>query len=69
MKLKVSMIILSHLSDVQEMIQGNGNPDYTNLRVNFVKYLVINYKDTNTEIDPVIVFDEFKTKHPNLVNA
>jgi hypothetical protein len=69
MKLKVSMIILSHLSDVQEMIQGNGNPDYTNLRVNFVKYLVMNYKDTNTEIDPVIVFDEFKTKHPNLVNA
>jgi hypothetical protein len=58
MKLKVSMIILSHLSDVQE----NGNPDYTNLRINFVKYLVLNYKNTNTEVDPYVVYKEFIAK-------
>ena len=69
MKLKVSMIILSHLSDVQEMIQGNGNPDYTNLRINFVKYLVLNYKNTDTEIDPDVVYKEFIAKHPSLANA
>jgi hypothetical protein len=65
MKLKVSMIILSHLSDVQE----NGNSDYTNLRINFVKYLVLNYKNTDTEIDPDVVYKEFITKHPSLANA
>ena len=69
MKVKVSMIILSHLSDVQEMIHGNGNPDYANVRINFVKYLTLKYKDTDTEVDPEVAFDEFMTKHPSLVNA
>ena len=67
--MKVSMIILSHLSDVQEMIHGNGNPDYVNVRINFIKYLTLKYKNTDTEVDPYVAFEEFKAKHPSLVNA
>ena len=66
MKLKVSTVILSHLSDVQETIQGMGNPDYSNVRINFVKYLVLTYEDTNVDIEPNKVFEEFKAKFPNL---
>ena len=61
MKAKVSMIILSHLSNVQEMIYGNSTPDYENASINFVKYLILKYKDTDTEINPKLAFDEFMT--------
>ncbi len=69
MKMKVSMLILSHLSDVQEMTQGISlNSNRVNLRINFVKYLILKYKNTDTEVDPEIVFEEFKAKHSNLLN-
>jgi len=67
MKVKVSMIILSHLSDIQEDLTRY--PNNSNTRINFVKYLVLNYKDTNTEVDPYVVYKEFIAKHSSLVNA
>ena len=49
MKTKVSMIMMSHLSDVQ----GNNLPPVSlNNRINFVKYLIIKFPNTDTEIDP-----------------
>jgi hypothetical protein len=65
MKVKVSMIILSHLSDIQEDLTA----PQTNTRINLIKYLVLNYKDTNTEVDPYVVYKEFIAKHSSLVNA
>jgi hypothetical protein len=65
MKLKVSMIILSHLSDVQEDLTS----PQTKTRINFVKYLTLKYTNTDTEIDPDIVYKEFIAKHPSLANA
>jgi len=65
MKVKVNMIILSHLSDVQEDLTS----PQTKTRINFVKYLTLKYTNTDTEIDPEVAFDEFITKHPSLANA
>jgi hypothetical protein len=65
MKVKVSMIILSHLSDIKEDLTA----PQTNTRINFVKYLTLKYTNTDTEVDPKVAFEEFKAKHSSLVNA
>jgi|LakMenEpi03Aug12_release.lakeMendotaPanAssembly.Ray.scaffolds.fasta_scaffold152184_3 hypothetical protein len=66
-KVKVSMIILSHLSDIQEDLVRY--PNNSNTRINFVKYLTLKYTNTDTEVDPYVAFEEFKAKHSSLVNA
>jgi hypothetical protein len=58
--LKVRMVIMSHLSDVQG---GFLLKEEANIRINFVKYLLMKYPDTNKEIDPDGEFDQFNTKH------
>ena len=63
--IKVSIVILSHLSDVQNMLHL-GDMVAANERINFVKYLTLTYKDNSVEIDPEAVFEEFKKKHPSL---
>ena len=67
MKVKLSMIILSHLSDIQEDLTRY--PNNSNTRINFIKYLTLRYTNTDTEVDPYVVFEEFKAKHSSLVNA
>ena len=62
---KVSLIIASHLIDIQEIIAGNDN-SFINHKINFVKYLVMNYKDTSVEINPNEVYTEFLEKFPTL---
>ena len=68
MKTKVSLIMMSHLSDLQvHTAWHHGNFDPKNRhRINFIKYLVLNYPNTEIEIDSDTVYSEFKTKHPNL---
>jgi len=62
---KESLIISSHLNDIQEIIAGNDN-SFINHKINFVKYLVMNYKDTSVEINPNEVYTEFLEKFPTL---
>lgn len=52
MKIEARMVIMSHLSDVQEML--NFLPCRTrviNTEINFVKWLLLNYGDLSEEID------------------
>lgn len=62
MLLNVSMVMMSHLSDVQEMPKSSES----NQRINFVKFLILKYKDTDAKIDPEREWNDFRTKHPNL---
>lgn len=64
MTIKVSTVINSHLSDVQATIGAEEETNRTKL--NFVKYLVLNYADTSVKIDPDVAWELFKRKHPNL---
>lgn len=60
MKLKVRMIIMNHLSDVQDYCANNRH------KLNFVKYLLMKYPDTNIEVNADLEYEEFQKKHPNL---
>ncbi len=75
MKLKVKMIIMSHLSDVQELqanthrrleavfsCEGNINQQINN-RINFAKFLLLKYPDTNIEVDAEEEYKLFTEKH------
>ncbi len=48
-KLSVRMLMMSHLSDVQEML--GYDTERANTRINFVKWLIGKYNDTSVEID------------------
>ncbi len=63
---KVSMIIISHLSDVQECL-GSEKQKITRNKIDFVKYLTLNYKDTSVEIDPEVEYCKFITHFPDKV--
>ncbi len=60
-KLSCKMVIISHLSDLQEIITGGDiQPKECQNRINFTKHLVLKYsKDINQDIDPVIDWKEF----------
>lgn len=67
--LKVSMIILSHVSDIQEIGIGTQHRDSSivkefNQKINFIKYLILTYPNTNVEINPNRVWNQFLKKHP-----
>lgn len=69
MKLKVQMVIMSHLSDVQEGRSnevGNKSIFDTNHKINFVKFLIQRYPNTLDKINPDKEYEDFKKKHPNL---
>lgn len=57
-KVKASTIILSHLGDLQ--IDG------CQWRINFVKFLVMKFPNTDTEINPDEEYKEFCEKFPKL---
>lgn len=65
MKQRVSMVMMSHLSDVQELMGLGGNPKLQSNRIDFVKFLMLKYKDTSTEIDPDAEYALFIEKYPN----
>ena len=61
MKVKCKIVIMSHLSDVQEMIQFtvHNSPD-VQIRLNFVKHLLLKFPDTDTEIYPDVEWENFR---------
>ena len=57
---KVSLVCMSHLSDIQEMVISENKPDYIVSSVNFVKFLLMKYRNTETLINPDKEFEDFK---------
>lgn len=60
MEVKVSMVIMSHLSDVQE---GMFDHKEMRKRINFIKFLLLKYSNTDVMIYPKEEFIEFMRKH------
>lgn len=58
LKIKVRIIMMSHLSDIQEGFGSMDSNEFNN-RVNFVKWLMNKYDDLNTEINADIEWEEF----------
>lgn len=65
MESKVSMIIQSHLSDAA--LEMSFNPNQAELRINFVKFLVATYPNTNVEIDPHPIYKNWYAKRFGIV--
>ncbi len=60
--IKVSMIILSALSDAQELNGAIGFTVNVHTNINFAKWLVMKYPDTNVMVNGCDVYVEFKNK-------
>jgi hypothetical protein len=58
LELKIVMVIMSHLSDIQDGFNSMDSNELNN-RINFIKSLLLKYHDTNTEINPDIEWEEF----------
>ena len=75
MKLKASLVVMSHLSDAQEMI-SHSNLVWANDHINFAKYVMMQCKSNlNKEIDAEILWIDYMNsrfftgntfKHPEL---
>lgn len=63
MKTKAKIIIMSHLSDAQQLGSMNRTSQASN-RIDFVKFLLIKYSDTNVDIDPDKEYAMFIDKYP-----
>lgn len=51
MSIEVRIAVMSHLSDCQEMLSLTDNREYVIKKINFVKRLLIRYKDNlNQEV-------------------
>ena len=59
--MKVRTVCMSHLSDVQELVGFQNTGNDVSLRCNFVKFLLLKFSDTNTEIDPDKEYSEFSS--------
>jgi hypothetical protein len=61
MKTKASMVVMSHLSDLQETLSMNTTDVVImNRDINFVKWLILKYKgNLNKEIDVDTLWKEF----------
>lgn len=66
METTVKMIIMSHLSDVIEGLEDVRNAEANRHRINFIKYLTVNYTNTDEYVNADVVYNDFKTKYPNL---
>ncbi len=54
---KVAMVIMSHLSDAQECTFSN--PAQANRHINFAKYLILKYHNTDIYIDANKEYEDF----------
>lgn len=57
------MIIMSHLSDIQDVALCDSE---INHKINFAKFLLLKYPNTDTEVDADEEYSQFKQKHPEL---
>lgn len=71
MKQKVRLIMMSHLSDAQDGIYLGATIHSLSEfsckhKINFVKFLLLKYPNTDTEVDARVEYEAFKKKHPTL---
>jgi hypothetical protein len=66
MKIKVLLLVFSHLSDTQELARLEGNPIHQINRINFAKHLLLKYPDTSVMVDPDKEYSQFVTKYPKM---
>ena len=55
---KASLVIMSHLSDIQEMSSNTQVRD----KINFVKFLLMKYSNVSTAIDADEEYQKFKNR-------
>jgi hypothetical protein len=64
MKVKVRIVMMSHLSDAQGLIKPTVThrvlSDRINHHINFAKWLMLKFPDTNTEIDADAEYELYK---------
>jgi hypothetical protein len=60
--LPVKMIMMSHLSDIQDMGGAMPHAEVRD-RLNFVKYLILNFPDNNVEIVAEDEYEKYEKKH------
>lgn len=60
------MVMMSHLSDVQEEmgLDRPGQTFYINEKINFVKFLILKFYDSNVEINPDVEWELFRKSRP-----
>lgn len=51
MKVRVRIVMMSHLSDVQDRAILGGNPQIQSEKIDFVRWLLLKFPNTNTKID------------------
>ncbi|MDZ7785979.1 MAG: hypothetical protein U5L95_02550 [Candidatus Saccharibacteria bacterium] len=60
--MKASMVVMSHLSDAQEII-SHTNGDEATKRINFAKFIILRTGgDLTQEIDPDALWEEFTNR-------
>lgn len=67
MKISVQMVIMSHLSDAQELLAIGVEQKIIQNKINFIKHLLLKYPDTSVELTTK-EFDE-EWKEVNKVNV
>lgn len=60
--IKVRMVIMSYLSDVQESLTSVYFRDTNRTRINFAKWLLLKYPNTDQEIDPDVEYRLYLTE-------
>jgi hypothetical protein len=64
-KVKASIVVMSHLSDAQELMNNAGNRE-ANIHINFAKYLIFHLgSDLRVEIDPDDWYERFLKSRTN----
>jgi hypothetical protein len=61
MKVRVSLVIKSHLNDA--MMEIGFSPETAKERLHFIKYLVHMFPYTDEEIDVDVVYEQFELGH------
>jgi hypothetical protein len=56
MKIKARTVIMSHLSDVKYTMTMPTERETNSTRINFAKYLLLKYSNTDQEIDPDVEY-------------
>jgi len=60
METKARLVVMSHLSDIQEMIQINGSKPDMNNRLNFAKFIIMKLGgNLDQDIDPDAMYNEY----------
>jgi len=64
MQVKVSMLIMSALSDAQHLVGIVGTESRLYQHINWAKWLTLNYPNNEVEISPEIEYKKFTAKFP-----